>query len=201
MGTSSSGRGCLRGRPRRRFTARTLPFRSNWPPHTPHGSARAMAPSRQGTIAGQVAQMAFACAISPRSSEKNSEVGMPSLRQVASSIQSIVGVVVSGAIISPSPSLLGGYSLRLDVVLRGKTRKAAGFPAASGTSLSCSPSGEQQLLRPRATLGGVGKRIRDHLHAPHRVAITRNTRRGWHVVPGLRRREGHEAAHRCAFLW
>ena len=62
------------GRPRRRLDARIFPFRNSWPPQTPHGSRRAMAPSRQGTSTGQSAHSRLAAAMSCSSSEKNRAV-------------------------------------------------------------------------------------------------------------------------------
>src|SRR4051794_6240504 len=77
-GSWSSGRGFFGGRPRRRFVARIFPLRNIWPPHTPHGSRRAIAPSRQVNMAGHSEQIVFARAMSCSSSEKNSEVNDPS---------------------------------------------------------------------------------------------------------------------------
>ena len=77
MGTSgrwSSGRATLGGRPRRRFEARMWPFRNSWPPHTPHGSRRAMAPSRHSASTGHSAHRRLAAAMSWSSSEKNRAV-------------------------------------------------------------------------------------------------------------------------------
>src|SRR6202022_1666723 len=70
---SATGR-LFGGRPRLRFWARILPFRNRWPPHTPHGSRRAIAPRRHGSCIGHLAHTALARAMSSICSEKNNAV-------------------------------------------------------------------------------------------------------------------------------
>ena len=92
---SSSGRGFLRGRPRRRFWLSTLPLRNSSPPQTPHGSRRSSAPCKQGVTREQVLQMRLARTMSGICSEKNSSVSPPAL-VAAAGVSPRVGRLVGG---------------------------------------------------------------------------------------------------------
>src|SRR4051794_6881554 len=109
----SSGR-IFGGRPRLRFCATTFPCTNNSPPHTPHGSRRVSAPSRQLSRTGHSRQNAFAAAMSSSCSEKNSSDidPLPSLQRARSCQRGSRSVSVSSMgwmanITAPLDSLLG----------------------------------------------------------------------------------------------
>ena len=60
----AAGAAFFRGRPRPRLVATTTPPTNTSPPHTPHGSARSMAPARHPSISGHSRHRALACSTS-----------------------------------------------------------------------------------------------------------------------------------------
>ncbi|CAB5068208.1 unannotated protein [freshwater metagenome] len=220
--TTSTGRGCLGGRPRPRLCATGTPSTSSWPPHTPQGSARSTAPARQALASGHFEQIALARAMVNASSLKNRWASVPwPSRQRAFAQGSIVnetsadapvavpkgtGPVSSSGSRREMANMATVLSLGASSVGTGRVRrmrKAAGlFPAAFGVIFDV----VRWLRRvpeglPGGALGGLGMilRIRSNRGSGrpctcmHGCAHTRGTGRCGHVHCEER------AVHRDAF--